>query len=130
MFGMHSVLAEFQRVLNVANTPTGWLPLRSSHCSYLPKNGGTCRFHGSTPLDSDTGRPADGAVKVVEKYSSTAIVVHFATGNCRAVQIQAAASVAVISSQTANRSAISVRHSAAVSRCRRGLKCGDAAERG
>lgn len=31
----------------------------------------------------------------------------------------------MISHQTANRSVISVRHSAAVSRCRRGRKCGE-----
>jgi len=64
-------------------------------------------------------------VTLVEKNSGTSNLVQVATGHRRAVHIQTTASVAVISRQTAKRSVISVRHSAAVSRCRRGRKCGE-----
>lgn len=83
-----------------------------------------------TPAATNTGNRLDqrhqlGTVTLIEKYSGTSSLVQVATGRRQAVHIQAAASVAVISRQTANRSAISVRHSAAVSRCRRGRKCGE-----
>ena len=74
------------------------------------------------------GRSLKGTVTLIEKYSGTSSLVQVPARNRRAVHFQAAA-VAVISRQTANRSTISVCHSAAVSRCRRGRKCGEMPEK-
>ena len=64
-----------------------------------------------------------GTVTLIEKLSGTSSLVQVATGRHHAVHIQAAALVAVTSCQSANRSAISVRHSGAESLCRLGRKC-------
>ena len=70
-----------------------------------------------------------GTVTLIERWSGTASSGHSATGRRRAVRFQVAASVAVTSCQTVKRSAISVRHSSAVNRCRPGRKCGEMPEK-
>ena len=70
-----------------------------------------------------------GTVTLIEMCSGTASLGHDATGNRREVHFQAATSVAVTSCQTAQRSAVSVCHSSAVSQCLRGRKCGEIPEK-
>ena len=87
-------------------------------------------LRGETRVDS-TRSPykRHGTVTLIEKWSGTNSSGHSATGRRRAVHFQAAALVAVTSCQTAKRSAISVRHSSAVNRCRPGWKCGEMPEK-
>ena len=70
-----------------------------------------------------------GTVTLIEKLSGEACLVQAITGHRWAVHFQAATSVAVTSCQTANRSAISARHSDAESLCRPDRKCGEIPEK-
>ena len=65
-----------------------------------------------------------GTVTLVEKWSGTVRFGAAAMKHFRLFTFQAM-TVAVTSRQTVKRSAISARHSGAVSRCRPGRKCGE-----
>lgn len=82
-------------------------------------------------LDEDVATDVEtsylnGSVTLIEKFSGAIELEHAAMKpRWRLFTFQETTPVAATSCQSAKRSAISVRHSSAVSRCRQGLKCGE-----